>query len=155
MSISEWQTLSISSYLEKIPLWQLAATKRFDFEIMANGCSGHIPVTRLKSWQRFAMLLEHEFFNRPGVELVFRGHRQFDWNLTPTLGRISGTKGIVPERLTLAQLDRFKRAVRGRLKGNAVFVGNDPDELGALGQHYGLRHFVIHKSPEPEARDRT
>ncbi|MCW8163507.1 FRG domain-containing protein [Verminephrobacter aporrectodeae subsp. tuberculatae] len=134
LSISEMQTSQVSPYFKKIPLWQSTVTKRF--EIMADASSGRIPVTRLESWQDFTVLLEHEFFNRPGVELVFRGHRRFDWDLTPTLGRISGTKGMVSGELAFAQLNRFKRAVRGRLE-NATLV-NAEDEMWAIGQHYGL-----------------
>lgn len=123
-----------SEYFEKIPLWSAEGTAK-RFEIMADDLSGRIPVTRLESWRDFTDLLESDFFNRPGVQLVFRGHRRFDWSLMPTLGRLT-TNGIVTEVLALAQLERFKFAVRGRLK-NADLVAED-DELWAVGQHYGL-----------------
>ena len=123
-----------SDYFEKIPLWSdNNTTKRF--EIMADELSGRIPVTRLESWRDFTDLLESDFFNRSGVQLVFRGHRRFDWSLMPTLGRLT-TNGIVTEALAQAQLDRFKRAVRGRLT-DAAMVDED-DELWSVGQHHGL-----------------
>ncbi|NMZ08307.1 hypothetical protein HBO37_23440 [Pseudomonas proteolytica] len=82
-----------SDYFEKIPLWGADGTAKC-FEIMADELSGRIPVTRLESWRDFNNLLESTFFNRPSVQLVFRGHRRFDWSLMPTLGRLT-TNGIV------------------------------------------------------------
>jgi FRG domain./Domain of unknown function (DUF3387). len=123
-----------SDYFEQIPQWTTdSGTKRF--EIMADAVSGRIPVTRLESWRDFTDLLESDFFNRHGVQLVFRGHRRFDWSLMPTLGRLT-TNGIVTEQLAQAQLERFKRAVRGRLN-DAAMVDED-DELWSVGQHHGL-----------------
>lgn len=123
-----------AAYFEKIPLWSDGSTAKC-FEIMADELSGRIPVTRLDSWRDFTNLLESDFFNRPGVQLVFRGHRRFDWSLMPTLGRLT-TNGIVTEALANAQLKRFKRAVRGRLS-DAAMVDED-DELWSVGQHHGL-----------------
>ena len=123
-----------SDYFSKIPLWNSdGKTKRF--EVMADELSGRIPVTRLESWRDVTLLLESDFFNRPGVQLVFRGHRRHDWGLMPTLGRVT-TNGIVSEALATAQLDRFKRAVRGRL--NDTGLVDEDDELWAVGQHHGL-----------------
>lgn len=123
-----------SDYFESIPQWRADETAK-RFEIMADEMSGRIPVTRLESWRDFTDLLESDFFNRPGVQLVFRGHRRFDWSLMPTLGRLT-TNGIVTEALAQAQMERFKRAVRGRLN-DAAMVDED-DELWSVGQHHGL-----------------
>lgn len=123
-----------SDYFEQIPLWSADGTSK-QFEIMADELSGRIPVTRLESWRGFTDLLESKFFNRPSVQLVFRGHRRFDWSLMPTLGRLT-TNGIVTEELAQVQLERFKRAVRGRLS-DAAMVDED-DELWSVGQHHGL-----------------
>lgn len=123
-----------SDYFARIPLWNAnAQTKRF--EVMVDELSGRIPVTRLESWRDVTLLLESDFFNRPGVQLVFRGHRRHDWGLMPTLGRVT-TNGIVSEELASAQLDRFKRAVRGRLSDTGLV--DEDDELWAVGQHHGL-----------------
>lgn len=123
-----------SDYFAKIPLWNAdGQTKRF--EVIADELSGRIPVTRLESWRDVTLLLESDFFNRPGVQLVFRGHRRHDWDLMPTLGRVT-TNGIVSEALATAQLDRFKRAVRGRLSDTRLV--DEDDELWAVGQHHGL-----------------
>lgn len=152
-----------SDYFEQIPLWSTAGpTKRF--EIMADGLSGRIPVTRLKSWRDFTNLLESEFFNRPGVQLVFRGHRRYNWGLMPTLGRLS-PNGIVTEKLAHDQLERFKRAIRGRLNGTAM--ADEDDELWSVGQHHGLMtplldwtyspyvalFFAFHKEDGEEEKD--
>ncbi|MND38172.1 FRG domain protein [compost metagenome] len=125
------------NHFEQIPLWQVIDRKKGQkcFEVTSDEFSGRIPVARLESWREFTELLESDFFNRPGVQLVFRGHRRFDWNLMPTLGRLT-TNGIVTEELAQAQLDRFKRAVRGRLT-DAGMVDED-DELWSVGQHHGL-----------------
>lgn len=123
-----------SDYFSRIPLWNAdGQTKRF--EVMADELSGRIPVTRLESWRDFTQLLESDFFNRHGVQLVFRGHRRYDWGLMPTLGRVT-TNGIITEVLADDQLDRFRRAVRGRLSDTALV--DESDELWSVGQHHGL-----------------
>ena len=125
------------NHFEQIPLWAAVDRKKEQkcFEVTSDEFSGRIPVTRLESWREFTELLESDFFNRHGVQLVFRGHRRYDWSLMPTLGRLT-TNGIVTEQLAQAQLDRFKRAVRGRLN-DAAMVDED-DELWSVGQHHGL-----------------
>jgi hypothetical protein len=120
---------------EKIPLWNSKPEKSFD--ILSDEFNGRIPVTRLERWQDFSELLETEFFNRPKTQLVFRGHRRFDWGLMPTLARIPES-GIIDRALADSQLDFFKRAVRGRLSDNALVLEGEEDELWSVGQHHGL-----------------
>jgi len=96
-----------------------------------------IPMTRLESWKEFADLLNDPFFNRPGVELVFRGHRRYDWSLTPSLGRLTET-GIISKETAETQLERFRRAVRGRLDDHSLVEDDQKDELWSVGQHHGL-----------------
>lgn len=127
-------------YFETIPIWtESPQGKRF--EIMADKVSGRIPVTRLERWQDFAAVLEDPFFNRPGVHLVYRGHRRFDWGLLPTLGRLN-QNGIVSRDLADQQLTRFRRAIRGRIEDRALLEYDEDDhqsdELWAVGQHHGL-----------------
>jgi hypothetical protein len=108
---------------------------------MADKISGRIPVTRLERWHDFSGLLEDPFFNRPGVHFVYRGHRRFDWGLTPTLGRLT-ENGIVTKDLALTQLNKFRRAIRGRIDDRAMLELDEDerqcDELWAVGQHHGL-----------------
>ena len=152
-----------SDYFEKIPLWNAGGNAK-RFEVMADELSGRIPVTRLESWRDFTNLLESDFFNRHGVQLVFRGHRRHDWGLMPTLGRVT-TNGIITEVLAEDQLDRFKRAVRGRL--NDTELVNEDDELWSVGQHHGLMtplldwtyspyvalFFAFHKEDDRDEKD--
>lgn len=152
-----------SDYFEKIPLWNADGNSK-RFEVMADDLSGRIPVTRLESWRDFTNLLESDFFNRHGVQLVFRGHRRHDWGLMPTLGRVT-TNGIITEVLAEGQLDRFKRAVRGRL--NDTELVNEDDELWSVGQHHGLMtplldwtyspyvalFFAFHKEDDRDEKD--
>lgn len=150
-------------YFSQIPLWNAdGQTKRF--EVMADELSGRIPVTRLESWRDFTQLLESDFFNRHGVQLVFRGHRRHDWGLMPTLGRVT-TNGIITEVLADNQLDRFRRAVRGRLSDTTLV--DEPDELWSVGQHHGLMtplldwtyspyvalFFAFHKEDDQDEKD--
>lgn len=152
-----------SDYFSQIPLWNAdGQTKRF--EVMADELSGRIPVTRLESWRDFTQLLESDFFNRHGVQLVFRGHRRHDWGLMPTLGRVT-TNGIITKELADDQLDRFRRAVRGRLSDTALV--DEPDELWSVGQHHGLMtplldwtyspyvalFFAFHKEDDKDEKD--
>ncbi len=120
---------------EKIPLWNGDAEQSFD--ILADNVNGRIPVTRLERWQEFSELLESNFFNRPKVQSVFRGHRRYDWGLDPTLARIPES-GIIDKELAEVQLEYFRRAVRGRLHDNALVHEDEEDELWAVGQHHGL-----------------
>ncbi|NYZ64260.1 FRG domain-containing protein [Luteimonas deserti] len=119
-------------YFNKIPVWDNGNKY---FEVMADERSGRIPVTRLESWRDYTELLENSFFNRPATQLIFRGQRRSDWNLMPTLGRLS-ENGIVTENLAATQLERFKRAIRGRLSDNSLL--EEDDELWSIGQHHGL-----------------
>lgn len=119
---------------EKIPLW---SNDNPSFEIMVDEVSGRIPVTRVEHWKDFAELLESDFFNRPNTQLVFRGHRRFDWGLLPTLARIPES-GIIDKPLADSQLEHFKRAVRGRLRDSSLVLEGAEDELWSVGQHHGL-----------------
>lgn len=130
-------------YFKKIPVWE-NGNKRF--EVMADERSGRIPVTRLESWRDYTELLENSFFNRPATQLIFRGQRRSDWSLMPTLGRLS-ENGIVTENLAATQLERFKRAIRGRLSDNSLL--EEDDELWSIGQHHGLMTPLLDWSYSP------
>ncbi|MCH8539459.1 MAG: FRG domain-containing protein [Opitutales bacterium] len=128
-----------TDYFEQIPIWTNdASTKRF--EVLSDKISGRIPVTRVEHWQNFASLLDDPFFNPQGVHLVYRGHRRFDWELTPTLGRLS-LNGIVTQKLAETQLSKFRKAIRGRVIDRGLLEQDDEwqnDELWSVGQHHGL-----------------
>lgn len=120
---------------EKIPLW---SNDNPNFDVLADEVNGRIPVTRLEHWKDFTELLESNFFNRSKTQLVFRGHRRYDWELSPTLARIPES-GIIDEALANSQLEHFKRAVRGRLADNSLLSDEkQDDELWSVGQHHEL-----------------
>ena len=93
---------------------------------------------RIESWRDFSTMLESNFFNPNGTELVFRGHRRFDWSMTPTLGRLS-RNGIITSRLAADTLTLFRKAIRGRVSDHSLLEdGLEDDELWSIGQHHGL-----------------
>lgn len=126
-----------SDYWDKIPIWNNESNDK-RFEIMADAYSGRIPVTRIEEWQHFTSLLEDSFFNRAGTQLVFRGHRRYDWSMTPSLGRLAPS-GIVTQQLADDQLALFRQAIRGRTTDHSLLVDEEQeDELWSIGQHHGL-----------------
>ena len=128
-----------TSYWEKIPLWNSESPSE-SFEITADHVSGRIPVTRLEHWRDFSSLLESPFFNRVDEQSIFRGHRRFDWEMTPTLARVT-ENGIVTEEIAKQQLDMFRKAIRGRIADHSLLDDENErehDELWSIGQHHGL-----------------
>lgn len=126
-----------SHYWKKIPLWDASNVKQ-SFQVMADANSGRIPVTRLEHWREFTNLLESDFFNKQNVQFVFRGHRRFDWDMMPTLGRLTSS-GIVTEKIANDQLAMFRKAIRGRIQDHSLLEeGPEDDELWSIGQHHGL-----------------
>ncbi len=128
-----------ASYWEKIPLWKAAQPEQ-SFEITSDSISGRIPVTRLEHWRDFSSLLESSFFNRIDIQCIFRGHRRYDWEMTPTLARVT-ENGIVTEDIARQQLDMFRKAIRGRISDHSLLDDENErehDELWSIGQHHGL-----------------
>lgn len=131
-----------------VPLWNPENPKT-SFEILSDKVSGRVPVTRLESWREYTELLEHDFFNRPNVQLAFRGQRRFDWELAPSLGRLAAN-GIVTEILANEQLGLFRKAIRGRILDHSLLEdGPEDDELWSIGQHHGLMTPMLDWSYSP------
>lgn len=124
----------ISNHFKSIPTWDEKNINK-SFTITNDKYSGRIPCTRLESWRDFTGLLEHDYFHNSKDELVFRGHRRWDWGLTPTLGRVT-KNGIITTDIVNEQLDLFKKAIRGRIKDHSLL--EDENELWSVGQHHGL-----------------
>jgi hypothetical protein len=128
-----------TSYWDKIPLWN-SENPEHSFDITSDAFSGRIPVTRLEHWRDFSSLLESPFFNRVDTQCIFRGHRRFDWEMTPTLARVTDN-GIVTEDIAKQQLNMFRKAIRGRIADHSLLDDEDErehDELWSIGQHHGL-----------------
>jgi len=129
-----------TDYFADVPLWTSDSTKK-RFEVMSDEISGRIPATRVESWRAFLPIIEDPFFCRTGVRYVYRGHRRFDWGLTPSLGRLTENE-IVTKELSDEQLAKFRHAIRGRIDDRALLDSYDDnrqcDELWAVGQHHGL-----------------
>ncbi|MBY8105000.1 FRG domain-containing protein [Vibrio fluvialis] len=125
--------------VSKIPVWNSENPKR-SFDILPEQPSGRIPVTRIEHWRDFSSLLENPFFNRVDDQFIFRGHRRFDWEMTPTLARVT-ENGIVTEEIAKQQLDLFRKAIRGRITDHSLLDDENErehDELWSIGQHHGL-----------------
>lgn len=118
------------TYHQSLPEWPKLAWGH-------EGIDGLIPACRLKNWRRFESALGDKLFDRPGVELIFRGQRRHEWQLTPTLGRYSaGSAGVVDPKRSELQKREFRLAMRGRGIGPDLL--DDDNELWAFGQHHGL-----------------
>lgn len=109
---------------------------------------GLVPTCRVKHWGRLQLALGNRAFNPPGVELIYRGQRRHEWQLTPTLGRYSASgSGVVDERRANEQKREFRLAMRGR--GVSPELLNEDNELWAFGQHNGLATPLLDWSKSP------
>lgn len=99
-----------------------------------------IPVTRIEKWRDFTKLVDSNLFERDNTKLIFRGHRRWDWHLSPTLGRKPYSEdGKVTKEKATEMHELFRKAVRGRLSDPSFVDTSNVDELWAVGQHYGLK----------------
>ncbi|MCK9529821.1 MAG: FRG domain-containing protein [Gammaproteobacteria bacterium] len=119
-----------SKYFDQVPEWP-------NFKVLGDEISGRVPVTRVAGWRELPDLLDKPFFNPPKTQLIFRGHRRYDWPLTPSLGRFD-TRKIITQEVAEAQLRLFRRAVRGRISDHTLVDDHELYELWSVGQHHGL-----------------
>jgi hypothetical protein len=131
----------VQDYFAAIPSWP-------EFIITNDDVSGRVPVTKVAGWREFSGILEGEFFNRRDEELIYRGHRRYEWPLSPSLGR-EDPRFIVTSDVAEAQLAHFRKAVRGRLEDHALVEDEEEYELWAVGQHYGLETPLLDWSYSP------
>ncbi len=125
------------NYWDKIPSWNNSSAQE-SFEIFSDDISGRIPVTKIEHWHDFVELIEDSFFNGNGDEYVYRGHRRYDWRMTPTLARVT-ENDIITLDIAEKQLSMFRKAIRGRITDHSLLEeGLEDDELWSIGQHHGL-----------------
>lgn len=121
---------AVPRHFERVPEWPT-------FAVTGDDVSGRVPVTRIASWRKLPDLLEAPFFNRSKAQLIYRGHRRYDWPLTPSLGRFD-PRNIITADVADAQLRLFRRAVRGRVSDRTLVEEAEEHELWSVGQHHGL-----------------
>jgi hypothetical protein len=121
---------AVPRHFERVPDWPT-------FAVIGDDVSGRVPVSRIASWRKLPDLLEAPFFNRPKAQLIYRGHRRYDWPLTPSLGRFD-PRNIITADVADAQLRLFRRAVRGRVSDRTLVEEAEERELWSVGQHHGL-----------------
>lgn len=127
-------------HLVKIPEWSGKATERSFVFFNNEFIKENIPVTRIEHWKDFFKLVDSHLFDRAGAELIFRGQRRWDWQLSPALGREPYSKdGNVTKEKAEKMHALFRQAVRGRLNDSSLVNDSNRDELWAVGQHYGLK----------------
>ena len=92
---------------------------------------------KLSDWRELNEFIEDNFFSDPNF--VFRGQSCASWDLNTTLDRLllQVPEEFRHEGIIYNHLDRFNKALRGRRTGNGARK-EYPNELWALGQHYGL-----------------
>lgn len=118
------------NYFDKVPEWPNLA-------VIGDDVSGRVPVTKIASWRKLPELLDDGFFNRVKTQLIYRGHRRYDWPLTPSLGRLD-PRNIITRDVADLQLQLFRRAVRGRISDRTLVEPDEVNELWSVGQHHGL-----------------
>jgi hypothetical protein len=117
-------------HFDRVPEWP-------NYAVIGDEVSGRVPVARIASWRKLPELFEAPFFNRPRTQLIYRGHRRYDWPLTPALGRFD-PRNIITKQVADAQLRLFRRAVRGRITDRTLVELDEEYELWSVGQHHGL-----------------
>lgn len=88
----------------------------------------------LKTFEDFPKLITADFNDTR--RYVWRGQQCSNWKLEPSLARRIQGKSSPAESFLKLQLDRFKKAARGRRGTNPARL--EDNELWALGQHVGL-----------------
>ncbi len=123
--------------IDNIPVWDENQPEK-SFVTLSNPTNENIPATRLESWKDFSKFLENPFFDFNNVQHIFRGHRRYDWKLTPTLARILGN-GILSEELVKEQWSTFRKTMRAHATDYSLLeIEKENNELWSIGQHHGL-----------------
>ncbi|MBE3143288.1 MAG: FRG domain-containing protein [Planctomycetes bacterium] len=92
------------------------------------------------SWNGFVSYVQDELANYRAY--IFRGQREPEWQLVPSIDRIQGLAALRNDTLST-----FKNASRGRRGASPASLTDD--EWWALGQHYGLRTPLLDWTASP------
>lgn len=117
-----------------------------DSLVFSSNAVPDIPSTNVKNWQEFINIINDEKLPCKSDSLIFRGHRDASWRLTPTIAR-QHEAGTYQQNDAEKHLDTFRYSIRGRTK-TPVSQMNDID-IWALGQHYGLHTPLLDWSYSP------
>lgn len=110
----------------------LKRTKRWEQSEIEDG----VVTYHLPKWQYFPDFIHSEMLDYRTY--VWRGHRNSDWLLEPTLDRaLKELPTRKRSRRHEIHLEAFKYAARGR-RGNHPSILNNDNDWWALGQHHGL-----------------
>ena len=122
------QVAGARSYLDRLPYYS-------EFALPNDKIDGAIPSAKLGHWRDLLDILRGEDFQKTKNDMIFRGQRGHNWQLSSTLGRLF-PGGAIPKNKSDELLQQFKLAMRGR----GYVIGSDqPDEeVWSVGQHYGL-----------------
>lgn len=115
-------------YYKNLPLWP-------HFDIYNKNIDGLMPSAHLETWEQFHEVVKNYRTDEEGAEYVFRGQHNYEWELQPSLDRMS--PGAIQEDIARKQLRNFRLSIRGRVD-NGVLMETDDEELWAIGQHHGL-----------------
>lgn len=143
----------LSENFDKIPIWSESNPENsFTYidESISDDYKEQIPVTRIEQWDKFYELVNSQFFNRTDAKLIFRGQRNWKWDLSPTLARSPySNNGRVKKQDADEMHSLFSKAVRGRLTDSNLVNEEHYDELWAVGQHYGLKTPLLDWTKSP------
>ncbi|RVB77204.1 MULTISPECIES: FRG domain-containing protein [unclassified Mesorhizobium] len=116
-----------SNYLEELPDWP-------DFSLPNDDIDGLLPACKVRDWHQFVEVMQDPEHNRTNREVIYRGQRGHNWQLSSTLSR-QFDGGSIADIMRESLLLEFKLAMRGR---GADVKDMDEAEVWAYGQHHGL-----------------
>lgn len=107
-----------------------------------------IEVVEFNKWEKFRQFIEKNFFYKR--TFIFRGQENFEWKLETTLDRFIKQLPAELQNETVVNdhLNRFIKCIRGKRGPNPINFDN-PSDVWALGQHYGLATPLLDWSHSP------
>lgn len=115
------------TYLEALPAWP-------NFALPNDDIDGLLPACKVRDWHHFVEVMQDPQHNLTNREVIYRGQRGYNWQLSSTLSR-QFDGGSISDQTRDNLLVEFKLAMRGR---GADVKDMDEAEVWAYGQHHGL-----------------